>query len=83
VGLKLNGTHEEEIKRRLNYGNSCYHSAQNLLPFHLLSKHVKIIIHKTMIVPVVLYGSETWSVTLRKEHRLRMFENRALKRILD
>jgi hypothetical protein len=38
-------------------------------------------IHETMILPVVLYGRETWSLTLREEHRLRMFEDKVLKRI--
>jgi hypothetical protein len=42
---------------------------------------LKIRIHKTIILPVVLYGSETWSLTLREEHRLRVFENRVLRRI--
>jgi hypothetical protein len=46
----------EEIKRRLNSGNACYHSAQNLLSSRLLSKNVKIRIYKTIILPVVLYG---------------------------
>jgi hypothetical protein len=46
----------------------------------LLSKIVKIRIYKTMILPVVLYGCETWSPTLREEHRLRVFENRVLRR---
>jgi hypothetical protein len=39
------------------------------------------IIHKTIILPVILYGCETWSLTLREEHRLRVFENRVLRRI--
>jgi hypothetical protein len=47
----------------------------------LLSKNLKIRIYKTIILPVVLYGCETWSLTLREEHRLRMFENRVLRRI--
>jgi hypothetical protein len=42
---------------------------------------VKIKIHKTLILPVALYGFETWSLTLREEHRLRVFGNRVLKRI--
>jgi hypothetical protein len=42
---------------------------------------VKIKIYKTIIIPVVLYGCETWSLTLREEHRLRVFENRVLWRI--
>jgi hypothetical protein len=62
---------QEKIKRRLNSGNACYHSVQNRLFSRLLSKHVKIRINKTIILPVVLYGCETWSLTLREEHRLR------------
>jgi hypothetical protein len=42
-------------------------------------KNLKIKIYKTVILPVVLYGCETWSLTLREEHRLRVFENRALR----
>jgi hypothetical protein len=63
---------QEEIKRRLNSGNACYHSVQNL----------KIRIYKTIILPMDQYGCETWSLTLREEHRLRVFENRMLRRIL-
>ena len=47
----------------------------------LLSKNLKIKIYRTIILPVVLYGCETWSLTLREELRLRMFENRVLRRI--
>jgi hypothetical protein len=46
-----------------------------------LSKNIKVIIHKTVILPVVLYGCETCSLTLKEEHRLRVFENRVLRRI--
>jgi hypothetical protein len=60
---------QEEIKRRWNSGNDCYHSARNLAYSRLLSKNLKIRIYKTIILPVVLYGCETWSLTLRKEHR--------------
>jgi hypothetical protein len=68
---------QEEIKRRLNSGNACYHSVQNLLSSHPLSRNV----YKTIILPVVLYGSETWSLTVREEHKLKVFENRVLRRI--
>jgi hypothetical protein len=64
---------QKEIKRRMNLGNACYHSVQNLA----LSK---IRIYK-IILPVVLYWCETWYLPLRKEHRLRVFENRVLRRI--
>ena len=49
--------------------------------FQLPSKNVKIKIHRTVILPFVLYGYETWSLTLREERRLRVFENRVLRRI--
>jgi hypothetical protein len=71
----------EEIKRRLKSGNTCYHSVQNLLSSSLLSKNVKIKIYRTIMLPVILYGCENWSLTLREEHRLRVFENRVLRRI--
>jgi hypothetical protein len=66
---------------RLNSGNACNHSVQNLLPSCLLSETVEIIIYKSVTVPVVLYGCETWSLKLREEYALRIFENRVLKRI--
>jgi hypothetical protein len=62
---------QEEIKRRLNSGNAYYHSVQNLLSSPLLSENIKIRMYKTIILPVVLYGCETWLLTLREEHRLR------------
>jgi hypothetical protein len=55
----------EKIKRRLNSGNACYHSAQNLLSSRLLSKNIKLRIYKSVNLPAVFYGCETWSVTLR------------------
>jgi hypothetical protein len=71
----------EEIKSRLNSGNACYHAVQSVLSFRLLSRNVKVKIYKTIIMPVVLYGCETWSLTLREKFRLRVFENRVLRRI--
>jgi hypothetical protein len=56
---------------------------QNLLSSHLLSKDLKIRIYKTIFLPVILYGCETWSLILREEHRLRVFESRVLRRILE
>jgi len=54
---------------------------QNLLSSNLLSKKWKINIYRTIILPVVFYGCETWSLTLREECRLTVFENRVLRRI--
>ena len=72
---------QEEIKCRFKARNSCYYSVETLLSSRLLSKNFKIKIYKTIILPVVLYGCETWSLTLREECRLRIFENRILRRI--
>jgi hypothetical protein len=72
---------QEEIKRRFNSGNACYHSVQNVLSSRLLSKYLNVRIYKTIILPVVLNGCETWSQILREEHRLKVFENRVLRRI--
>jgi hypothetical protein len=68
-----------EIKRRWNSGNARYHSVQAILSSCLLPTNVKITIYKTIILSVVLYGRETWSLTLREQHRLRGFENRVLR----
>ena len=71
----------EEIKSRFSSRNACYHSGQNLLSSRLLSKNVKIKIYRTTSLPVVLYGCETWSLTLREERKLRVYENMVLWRI--
>jgi hypothetical protein len=62
--LKDQNCMQEEIKSRLNSGNACYHSVQSLLSTCLLSRNVKVKIYKTIILPVVLYGS----LTLKEEH---------------
>jgi hypothetical protein len=67
---------QEEIKNRLKKsGNACYHSVQNFLSSSLLSNSVKVKKYITIILSVVLYGCETWSLTLR----LRLLENRVLR----
>jgi len=71
----------QEIKGRLISGNACYHSVQNLLSSRLISKNLKIKIYRTIILPVVLYRCETWSLTLREERKLRVFANVVLRRI--
>jgi hypothetical protein len=71
----------EEIKSRLNSGNACCRSVHSLPSSRLLCRNVKVKIHKTTILPVVLCGCETWSLTLREEHRLRVFQNRVLRGI--
>jgi hypothetical protein len=65
----------DEIKSRLNSGNGCYYSVQHILSSRLIPKNLKIKIHRTVILSLVLYGCETWSFILREEHGLRVFEN--------
>jgi hypothetical protein len=64
----------EEIKSRLNSGSTCYHSQQIFFSSCLVSKN---------IILLVLYGFETWYLTLKEEHRLRLFKNRVLRRIFE
>ena len=62
-------------------GNACHYSLEKILSFRLLSKKLKVNTYKTITVPVALYGCETWSLTLREEHRLTVFENKVLRKI--
>ena len=71
---------QEEIRSKLKSGNAYYHSVQNLLSSSLLSSYLNITIYRTIILPVVLYGCETWSLTLREDRKLRVFENMVLRR---
>jgi hypothetical protein len=68
--VKKQNLMHEEIKSRLNSDNACYHSDQNFLSSRRLSKNVKIKMYKINF-PVVLFGCETWSLTLREEHKLK------------
>jgi hypothetical protein len=71
-----------KIKSRLNSGNaSCDHHTQHLSSFRLLSKKINIKTYKSVICSVVLFGCETWSVTLTEEQRLTVFENMLLRKI--
>jgi hypothetical protein len=71
----------EEIKSRLKLENARYHQVQNLFSSNLLSKNIKIKIYRTVTLPVVLYGCEAWSLTLKEEHAVRVFKNRVLRKI--
>jgi len=72
---------QEEIKTTKKSGNACCHSEQNLLSSSVLSKNLMIEIYRTVILPVVVYGCETWLLTSREERRLRVLEGRVLRRI--
>ncbi|KAJ4439494.1 hypothetical protein ANN_07618 [Periplaneta americana] len=83
LGATVTNTNDtrEEIKRRINMRNACYYSVEKLLSSSLLSKNLKVRIYKTVILPVVLYGCETCTLTLREEQRLTVFENKVLRKI--
>lgn len=70
--------HSRKINSRLKSGNAYDHLVQGLMSSSLLSKYRKIKIYRTRIL-LFLDGCETWSLTLRKEHMLKVFENRVLK----
>ena len=70
-----------DVWSRMKSHNAGYHSVQNILPSSLLSKNLTIKIYRTIILLVVLYGCGIWSLTLREELGLRVFENRVLRRI--
>jgi hypothetical protein len=67
---------QQEMEDRLKLGNACYHSVQNLLSSSFLSKNLKIKVYKTIILSIVLYACESWSITLREERKLRVIDNR-------
>jgi len=81
--LKNKNSIAEEINSRLKSGNACYYSVKKLLSSRLLSKNIKIQINRIVSLLVVLYGCETWSLTLREERRLRVFENKVSRRIFE
>jgi len=71
----------EKIKSRLVSGNACFYSVQKFLTSQLISRKLKMKIYRTVILPVLLYGCESWSTTLADEHKLRVFENKVLTKI--
>jgi len=81
TSLTIQNSILEEIKCRLQSGNACYYLLQNILSSSLLSKNINVKIYRTIILPCVLYGCETWSPTVSEEHRLRVFGNRVLRKI--
>jgi len=82
IGITLTNQNsiQEEIKSSLKSGKACY-LVQNLLSSSLLTKYIRIVIYRTIILPVVLNWHETWSLTMRQERRLTVFENKVLWRI--
>ena len=62
LGVTNTNDMREEMNSRINMENACYYSLEKILPSRLLSKKLKVTIYKTIILPVVLYGCETWSL---------------------
>jgi hypothetical protein len=72
---------QEEVKSRLNMGNTCYHSVLNLLSSRLLSRNLTIKIRKNYNFIFCFVWCETYSSTPKEVHRLRVFVNRVLRKI--
>jgi hypothetical protein len=84
LGFLINNNNNSitvEINRRILFANRCYYGLRNLLQSRLLNKGTKCKICKTLIRPVVLYGSESWTLTKADEEKLRTFERRMLRNI--
>ena len=83
LGVTVSNTNDirEEIKRRINMGNACYYSLEKILSSRLLSKKLEVKTYKTIILLVVFHNCETWSLASREEHRLKVFENKVLRKI--
>jgi hypothetical protein len=71
----------EDINSILTSGNACYHSVQNIFSSYLLSTNTNIKIHRNIILPVLSFRCDACFLTIRKEHRLSVFENRVLRKI--
>ena len=70
-----------EIKRRITLANRCYYGLSRQLSCRVLSRHTKSTLYKTLILPVLLYGAETWTLSLADEHALGVFERKVLRKI--
>jgi hypothetical protein len=81
VTMEVGSNHDFKTLTVTEQFECCYHSIQSLLSPHLLSKNVNVKIYKHIVLSLVLCGCETWSPTLRENHRVRLFENRVLRRI--
>lgn len=83
LGSRVNDKNEmsEEIKHRLTVANRCYYGLQKQFSSRLLSRRTKIKLYKTLVKPVLLYGSETWTLTKRDETLLECFERKVLRKI--
>jgi hypothetical protein len=77
--VTIAGNKEEKMRGGMKSRNAFYLSVQNIVSSSLLFKNIKIKMHRTIIYPVVLYGCEIWSLTLREKRRLRAYENGVLR----
>jgi predicted RNA-binding protein YlxR (DUF448 family) len=81
TALTYQNSIQEEIKSTFNSGNACYFSVQSFMSFSFQSKNIEIKIYKIIFFPLCLNACESWSLTLREECRLRVYENKMLRRI--
>ena len=82
LGVTVTNTNKiHKIKLRINMGNVYHYSLEKILSSRLLSKKLKVNTYKIIILLVVLYGCETWSLVLREEHRIKVFKNEVIRKI--
>jgi hypothetical protein len=70
-----------DIQARLMAGNMCYYALQNVLRSKNISRKAKLNVYKTIMRPVVTYGSETWTLTKKDELQINIWERKVLRRI--
>jgi hypothetical protein len=72
---------DKEIRYRILLANNCYHGLKHLLRSQFLNLRTKLNLYKTLLKPVLTYGSECWSLNRRNEEQLQVFERRILRKI--
>lgn len=70
-----------EIQERINLGNKCFYALSNILRSRVLSKEVKIQLYLTIIRPMVMYGSQCWTLQNTEKDRLHVFERKVLRKV--
>ena len=77
--INCNNDNSEEIQKCILAANRCYHGLRKHLRSHLASKNTKILMYKVLIRPVLIYASETWTLSNTNEGRLSLFERKVLR----
>ena len=81
LGTQVNNNNNtgEEITRRINLANRCLFGLGSIIRSKLLSRNTKLLIYKTLVLPVFIYGSEAWTLSSDEQHKLSVFERKVLR----